>query len=446
MRLAGSAGFALIEVLISSVMLALIVIATFTGFDEANQTTADERARSQADVVAQQDEDRLRSFQINQLSGLNETRTLTYNGTVYTIQSTGEFVSDTTGGTSCSTEAAEASYVRTTSKVTWPGAGVRDPVAETGLITPPAGGQILVQVFNAKGAPITGVTTTVTGPSNATALTGPQGCVVIAGLNEGTAYTVAVHKTGYVTKEGIAEPSQGATVIAGTTEKKPFELDQAGALAVSFETSGSAEAKYDSFLAQNSLLPAPSFKTFGTVGTYETTVSSGMELFPFGEPKSGEHEATGQYQVYAGTCEADSPAAFGGETVKANVLAAETVPVKVVVPPINLKVMSGTSTGSPGSAVTTGFSGTFKDMGTNCNGVEHPFSVSKTANTNELHQAMSYGTFSLCLVSNEQVSSRYRKVHNITIVNEHATGTSLTVYLTGSGTHEEQFSPKYTCP
>jgi Tfp pilus assembly protein PilV len=442
-----NAGFALIEVLISSVMLALIVIATFTGFDEANQSTADERARSQADVVAQQDEDRLRSLQISQLSGMNETHTVTYGGTIYTVHSSGEFISDTTGGTSCSSESAEASYVRTISKVTWPGAGTRYPVVETGLITPPAGGQILVQVSNAQGAAVQGVTATVTGPSNATSLTGTQGCVIFAGLNEGE-YKIKVHKTGYVTKEGIAEPELKATVIAGTTEKKPFELDVAGGLAVSFEPSAGAEAKGDTFVAQNSLLPSPFFKTFGTLGTYETTVSSGLVLFPFGEPSPPAEKASGQYEVYAGTCRADSPAPFGVEPKPVNVLAGETVAVKVPLPAINIKVMSGTSS-SPGPAVAN-FKGTFKDEGSECSGAEHPFTVASSS-TGELHLGMPFGkNFSLCVYSTEKLvsgfSSRYRKVKNVSIANEHLAGTALnTIYLQTSGTHEESSNP-YSCP
>jgi hypothetical protein len=435
------------EVLISAVILALIVIATFTGFDVANQATASERQRAQADVIAQQDEDRLRSYQIGQLSSLSETNIVKYGGTEYSVLSTGEFISDDTGGTSCSTEAQEASYVRTTSKVTWPGSGTRDPVVETGLITPPAGGAVLVQVFEAKGNPLSGVTVKATGPSAATSTTGTQGCVIFAGLAEGE-YKVSVHRTGYTDKTGNKEPEESATVVAGNTEKKAFELDQPGAIAVTFEPTSGAEAKGDTFVAQNPELPTPSFKTFGTPGTYETTVTSPMELFPFGEPSPPAEKAIGQYKVYAGTCEADNPETLGaGEPPKVNVLPGETVSVKVPLPAINLKVMSGTES-SPPPAVTNGFSGTFKDEGSECGGKEHKFPVISAA-TGELHKGMSFGKFSLCLVSKEKVGSpaMYKKVKGIAIANEHAAGTALTtIYLGSSGVHEERSFPAYTCP
>ncbi|HEY7953604.1 MAG TPA: hypothetical protein VID70_11545, partial [Solirubrobacteraceae bacterium] len=193
------AGFALLEVLISAVIVALIVIATFTGFDVTQRATADERAHSQADVLAQQDEDRLRSMQIDQLSGLNETHTYKYNGTEYTVKSTGEFLNDTTESQSCVKEAQNASYVRTVSTVTWPALKTRPAVVETGLITPPAGGELLVQVFDGSGAGVSGMSVVAKGPapSEATvsATTGSSGCVIFASLGEGT-YSVTTSQLG----------------------------------------------------------------------------------------------------------------------------------------------------------------------------------------------------------------------------------------------------------
>jgi Tfp pilus assembly protein PilV len=438
------AGFALIEVLISAVMLALIVVATFTGFDVANQASADERSRAQADVVAQQDEDRLRSFQINRLSGLAETRTVAYGGYTYTVVSKGEFIADSSGSSSCSTVAEEASYVRTTSTVTWPGAGTRNPVVETGLITPPAGGALLVQVTNAKAAPVSGVTITATGPASASAVTGPKGCVIFAALAEGT-YTVTAHETGYIDKEGKETPELTTTIVPGTTDKKAFELDKPGAIAASFEPStAEEEAKGDTFVAQNPLMPTPSYKTFGTPGTYVTTVTSPTELFPFGEPATSEHSATGQYGVYAGTCEADNPEKVGaGPPKSVNVLPGETVAVKVPLPAVNMQVFSGTS-GSPGSKVTE-FSGTFKDEGTGCEGKLHPFST-VTATEGLLHKGMPFGKFTLCVASTKKVGSpsEYKKLKSTTVENNSAAGTSTYAIYLGSGEHSSLTA--YTCP
>lgn len=52
-------GATLIEVLVSSLCLALIAIGTLSAFDAAGRLSADEQHRSQANDIAQQDQDRL---------------------------------------------------------------------------------------------------------------------------------------------------------------------------------------------------------------------------------------------------------------------------------------------------------------------------------------------------------------------------------------------------
>jgi len=452
----GQAGFALLEVLISAVIVAMIVIATFTGFDASNRATAGERSHAQADVLAQQDEDRLRSLQIGELSNLSETRTAEYNQTKYTIVSTGEFVADTSGTTSCSPEAQEASYVRTTSKVTWPSLGTRPPVVETSLITPPAGGALLVQVFDGDGKPVPGMTVKATGPSPSTgavtALTGEKGCVIFAGMPEGK-YEVTTFQSGFSDKNGNSEPlvsERSVTLVPGTTEKRTFEFDQPGGLTVTFEPSTlGEEAAGDTFVAQNPSMPTPSFKTYGAAGTYVASITSGKTLFPFGEPSPPAEHAIGQYTVYAGTCEADEPKRNGQpENPAVNVLPNEIVAKKVPLPAINIKVMSGSSSGSPGVAVTK-FEGAFKDEGAECGGKEHPFSTI-AATEGELHKGMPFGKFSLCVVSKEKVgtpTAEYRKLKGTLFENKLAGGTPLTtIYLSSGSAEHKSTNPAYTCP
>src|SRR5580700_5729980 len=67
---ASERGDTLIEVLISAVLVALIVIGTLTGLDSTNKATSLQRARSQADALAEQDEERLHSLPVNSLLAL----------------------------------------------------------------------------------------------------------------------------------------------------------------------------------------------------------------------------------------------------------------------------------------------------------------------------------------------------------------------------------------
>src|SRR5665213_1989934 len=135
--LAAETGDTLIEVLISAVLVGLIIVGTFTGLNATNRSTALQRSRSQADAIAQQDEDQLRSASIKTLEALigrSETKTVTLNNTAYTVTTSAEFIADKTATSSCSSSTAKADYVQTVSTVTWASIGSGKPVVETGII------------------------------------------------------------------------------------------------------------------------------------------------------------------------------------------------------------------------------------------------------------------------------------------------------------------------
>jgi len=68
---AGSeAGFMLLEVVISALLVGLIAVGTLGGFDSAGRARADERAHAQATQLVEQDEDRLRGLTTTQLAQL----------------------------------------------------------------------------------------------------------------------------------------------------------------------------------------------------------------------------------------------------------------------------------------------------------------------------------------------------------------------------------------
>jgi Tfp pilus assembly protein PilV len=440
--LGAETGFALLEVLISAVIVALIVIATFTGFDAANRATASERQHNQADELAQQDEERLRGMQIDQIASLKETRPpIKLNGTEYTVTSEGEFINDGSGTSSCTKEAQTASYVRTISKVTWPALGTRPPVVETGLIAPPAGGELLVQVFDNLGNPVSGMYVTATGPAPGTgvvhATTGANGCVIFGSLIEGE-YKVNATQTGFVDRDGnkeVPESQRVVTVTAGATAKKSLEFAQGGALAVNFVThkpGGESEpAEGDAVIADNSgLSAAVPFRTFGAEGTYATTVTSPYTLFPFGRPSPPAEHNEGPYKVYAGLCEADEPAANGGPAAaEIVVVGGEARAVTVLLAKINIKVWSGTNGSSPGSTIAA--TGTLTDTG--CTGAPAsapPRTITVNGAGELTRPAMPFGSYSLCVTASIAGTARKSK---LTIANNAVNGTSTqTIYL-GAG-------------
>src|SRR5580693_4854169 len=67
-RLSSDRGDTLIEVVISVALISLVVVAVLFGLNSTNRATSASRARSQADVLAQQDEERLRAEPIKKLN------------------------------------------------------------------------------------------------------------------------------------------------------------------------------------------------------------------------------------------------------------------------------------------------------------------------------------------------------------------------------------------
>ena len=338
----------MIEVMVSALLVAIIAVAMFNGFDAAGRATADERAHAQADALAQQDEDRLRGKQISQLSGLNETRTVTYNGTEYTITSKAHYVSDATSSESCSAEGESADYIQTSSEVGWRALKSRPKVVETGVIAPHIGGSLLVQVTNANGNGVAGMTVVETGPSPSTdketATTGANGCVIFGSVEPGT-YNVTTYQTGYVEKNGNSEPpasERSVTVTNGTTARKEFEFDLAGEQRVKFAGKAAAGTETgDTFVIFNTSMTK--FRPFGTVETYNTALATPKTVFPF----------TSAYTVYAGSCEADDPAAVKSSNVDVTNIVPAGGPAEstVTVPPVNIAVWSGKNSSSPGKLI-----------------------------------------------------------------------------------------------
>ncbi len=323
----GEHGFGLIEVLISCLLVATIAIGTFTGFDVTNKVTADQRARAQADTIAQQWEERLRGVQTSDIAALQKSFCVNdegvevastvpcpasvtgYTGTIFTVETTGKFVSDTSGAGSCSKESGSADYIQTTTQVTWPGIGSGKPVSETSIVTPPVSGQLLVQDYNGP-TPVPGVNVTAVGPEPATTsktlATGPSGCALFTTLEAGT-YAVGVNQVGYVEKDGKQSYSTTRNLVAGSSSNVSIAYDRAGQIKAGFVNAATGAAvKGETFMAINPLMTVP--RGFGTANAPVTEVASPTSLFPFYYQTT--EPATHSYTVYAGGCVSNDPSAW----------------------------------------------------------------------------------------------------------------------------------------
>jgi Tfp pilus assembly protein PilV len=391
-RLASQAGDTLIEVIVSALLVGLIVVGTFSGLDSTNKATALQRSRSQADALAEQNEEQLRSEPIKKLYELEshpKTETVKEGKTTYTIETSAAYIADSTATASCTSSAAQADYLQTTSKVTWPSLGVGKAVVETGVISPPASSAIIVQVSES-GTPVQEAVVTATGPSPETTThtleTSVNGCAILA-VSPGE-YALNATKTSYVDPNGYLKTEEDLStthsvyLAAETTAKIPYYLGLAGKIEVSFKEAGAA-TQGDSFVEYNS--GQTKYRPFGAVGTYGTTVTSPTTIYPF---KSKD-------TIYAGTCEADLPSANGVSLVpeeEKEVPRGGSVLTAVRLGPVKIKVMGGFSS-KPGKEI-SGAAGYTEDTG--CK-------TKRTFTTNSAgampHPGLPFGKYKMCVGS-----------------------------------------------
>jgi Tfp pilus assembly protein PilV len=328
--IASEAGDTLIEVLISALVIGVIIVGTFNGLDTTNRAAALGRFRSQAQALAEKDQERLRGEPISAIQALNEvtkTSTVEVKGTagktVYTITSKVEYINET-GASDCAAEAAEG-YYKTISKVAWTGMGANKPVIETGSIAPPAGATLIVRVEGAeKGVGVEGMTVTATAPASAggatyTETTTAQGCALFGPFEKGGEYTVNVLRSGYVDNNWYSQLSEDKfekktwNLLVNVATKAAYRFAPAGTLKANLTTvqpstctgacTWSPETKAVNLEVADpeGLHPEPRslFKTSAVTPSPLTSESPGAFPFPTA------------YAVYAGTCEANNPAKFG---------------------------------------------------------------------------------------------------------------------------------------
>jgi Tfp pilus assembly protein PilV len=331
-RARSEAGFSLIEVLVSALLVALIAAAVAQALIATTRTSAAQRGRSQADEVAQQDQERLRGLSAQQLNGLSQTRTVTLDGIGFTVTSTAQFL-NASAGASCSGSGTTAAYFSIVSSVNWTSNANRPAVREESVITPPAGGTLLTKVVDQTGAPLSGVSVSATGPDTAAGVTDSTGCVVLAALATGS-YAITLTDAGYVDLNANPSPlSTSATVSSTGTATpsggNPITMGLAGAINASFTAAGATGAQQASalsWLGTGSSTGMSSSSTYGPVATPATTLpaTGTIQLFPFAF--TGPSYAN-NYQVWAGKCRQMQPP-IGQDMASVTPGSSQTVPVK----------------------------------------------------------------------------------------------------------------------
>jgi type II secretory pathway pseudopilin PulG len=320
-------GFMLLEVIISTLVVAFIAVATFNGFGVVTRVTTDERRHDQAAVLASQAQEQLRSdpaSTLGLLEGSPHKYETTVGGTTYKITQEAKLVSDTEKNATCNAASSTQSehggnYYRVTSNVTWAKlekAG-RLEVTQSSIITPPTGSALEVDVTSPT-APVAGVTTISNANGGAPLSTSAAGCVTYAGIPS-TSANLEVYKLGYITETGEWRVIHNEITIAPNLVKHvAVTLNEGGAILARFTNKGAA-ATGDTFVVGNSRIKEAEFMVGGTnvpvvnaegeyeaiTGKYEPTATTSKsptkyptgDLFPF----------TSKWSVYAGDCAANNP-------------------------------------------------------------------------------------------------------------------------------------------
>ncbi|MEA2269722.1 MAG: hypothetical protein QOC64_2332 [Solirubrobacteraceae bacterium] len=294
-------GFALIEVLVSAALLAIIAAGLFGAFDGSGKVSGALKARAIAASLAQDDQERLRSLPVAQLSNLRAAPyPVAVEGISYTVASRADWVADASSSTSCASNGAAADYLKITSTVTPPaGIGTR-PVKVESLVTPTVGtfgpnqGSLAVRVSDRLDKGVAGVPVTITGPATASDTTDANGCAFFGYMPVGS-YSLSAARVGHVDVDHNTTHTATATIASQQVSTVGFLLDLAGGVEVDFTTTpATAPAQAGDVRFVHSSMTVGKLR-FGP-GTPADAITA-TDLFPF----------TSVYSVHAGDCDAADP-------------------------------------------------------------------------------------------------------------------------------------------
>jgi Tfp pilus assembly protein PilV len=302
-------GFALIEVLVSALIVVIVGGAVLSTLQATARSAGDSRNHSVAQAIAQEDQARLRSTRVSSLNRLKQTYPVTLDGTTFSVTSTGVFVNNTSQTASCTSGQTSADYIRITTSVTWPALGKRPPVTMQSIVSPsngsldPGHGTLTISAINAAGLPLPGVGISGSGPANFSGTTDEGGCAVFADLPAAPSYTVIPSAPGLVDKLGKAPAalSPGPGVPPSGTNTAQVQYDIPGTIEVGFKyrvnSSNEFKASNQRSIAIFHSGTGQSSPTFVSGGSNPVPAIKSGSLFPF----------TSNYAVYAGSCTENNP-------------------------------------------------------------------------------------------------------------------------------------------
>jgi type II secretory pathway pseudopilin PulG len=437
------AGFALLEVIVSAAVLAIIALAVLAGIDGAQSSTGREKARSIAANLAEQDQERMRSMQADTLTDYTYDRDLPpIDGSTYHVLSTATWVRDDSGGTvSCQNNSKQADYLKISSTVTSSTVGTRTkPVTIDSLVAPSVAysstrGSLAVQVNNRDGVGVPDLAVNIDGPASDSALTNANGCAVFQFIPVGN-YNITLNTPGWVDHFGKTTSVGNQDVTAGKLNTRTMAYDRAAVarpVKVGTYTPGATNPN-----DVNQQLSSSAVKVSAT-----NSDESGLQLIYTSAAPAATFEMTNlfpfktAYAMFTGGCKEADPTTYDSdyfETYTGSMAfdAGTTKAVTVRQPPLNVRVRD--RNGNPYNGATV--RATLRTTG--C--TEDPFFMTTMRNsatgtdgwpsngTAAFDPGLPFGKYDLCLEYKDgSTSSSYRHwsttYDNVTALGQPATKT-----------------------
>jgi Tfp pilus assembly protein PilV len=293
------AGFALIEVIVSAVLLIVLSLSTLSVIDRAHATSSNNRSRDVAAQIAQSEQDVIRQMPISSLAGGYHTVDVprAVGNITYNVSSDADWVTDSGGAVTCSTTGRVA-YLSSTTTVTWPGMGTVKPVTVDAIVDPGVAalgankGALTVLLSGADGGGTEGITVSAGGVSS---VTDENGCAVLANLDAGP-QTLTYNTGGYVDKDGVTSISKPVTIGAGTISQATGFYDSAGQIneTIVDDSATPQPADWPKVGIDHAQRSTP---TLLSVSTDSTSSNASIPVFPFAS----------SYKAYVGSCTGNDP-------------------------------------------------------------------------------------------------------------------------------------------
>ena len=302
----GESGWALVETLVSAVLLIVVALAIASSLDTASRASGENKQRAVAASLAERDQERMRGMDPTALSNYHPlpTNVTTPDGGIYAVASRADWIRDSTNAPeSCTSNTSQPEYLRITSTVTSRAVGSDiAPVTSAGIVTPSVGtfgpglGTFTVEVVDRNAAKVPNMPVTTSGTRVFSDLTNSLGCAVFGYIPIG-AYTGTATVAGWVDRDGNPTATGSATVSQGNVSTVQLTYDVAGSLAVTLDGAAPIGAKLNvsqpAFVTPHTLTPA--------ITAGQTAVPTIGSLFPF---------KISPYNAYVGSCSDADPSKY----------------------------------------------------------------------------------------------------------------------------------------